>query len=92
VLAQGVELVRVRGLDLLARYVGELGLGYQGFGLGADELLLQDDDLGRVGLLVLELGDLVGDLLLSCLEGVSESRFWNIVLHEGLWGMTYCLC
>ncbi len=64
VLAQGVELVGVGGLDLFARDVGELGFGDQGFGFGADELLLEDDDLGGVGFFVLELGDLVGDLLL----------------------------
>jgi hypothetical protein len=68
VLAQGIELVRVGGLDLLARDVGELGFGDEGLGLGADELLLEDDNLGGVGFFVLELGDLVRDLLLAWSE------------------------
>ena len=68
VLPQSIELVRVRGLDLLAGDVGKLGLSDQGLSLGADELLLENDDLGGVGLLVLELGDLVGDLLLACVS------------------------
>ena len=66
VLAQGVELVGEGGLQLLAGDVGELGLSNERLGLGTDELLLEDDDLGAVGLLVLELGNLVGDLLLAC--------------------------
>lgn len=66
VLAQGVELIGVGGLDLLAGDVGQLGLGDQGLGLGTDKLLLENDNLGRVGLLVLELSNLVGDLLLAC--------------------------
>lgn len=65
VLAEGVELVSESSLQLLAGDVGELGLSDEGLGLGADELLLENDDLGAVGLLVLELGDLVGDLLLA---------------------------
>lgn len=66
VLAESVKLVGVGSLDLLAGDVGELGLGDQRLGLGTDELLLKDNNLGRVGLLVLELGNLVGDLLLAC--------------------------
>jgi hypothetical protein len=46
VLAQGVKLVRVGGLDLLARDVGELRLGDEGLGLGPDKFLLENDDLG----------------------------------------------
>ena len=65
VLAEGIELVSERGLQLLTGDVRELSLGDEGLGFGADELLLEDDDAGRVGLLVLELGDLVGDLLLA---------------------------
>ncbi len=53
-------------LELLAGNVGELSLGNERLGLGTDELLLENDNLGAVGLLVLELGDLVGDLLLAC--------------------------
>ena len=70
VLAHGVELVLESSLDLLAGDVGQLGLGDQGLGFGADQLLLQDDDAGRVGVLVLELGDLVGDLLLAYWERI----------------------
>lgn len=68
VLAEGIELVLECGLDLLAGDVGQLGLGDQGLGFGTDELLLQNDDAGGVGVLVLELGDLVGDLLLAYVE------------------------
>lgn len=71
VLAEGIELVGVGSLDLLTRNVGQLGLGHKRLGLSTDKLLLQDDNLGRVGLLVLELGNLVGDLLLACLKLVS---------------------
>lgn len=67
VLAQGVKVVAVGRLDLLARDVGQLGLGDERLGLGTDELLLENDNLGRVWLLVLEAGDFVGNLLLPCL-------------------------
>jgi hypothetical protein len=66
VLTQGIELVGVSGLDLLAGDVGELCLGDKRLGLGTDELLFENDNLRRVGLLVLELSDLVGNLLLAC--------------------------
>lgn len=66
VLAQSIKLVCVGGLDLFASDVGQLGLSDERLGLGSDELLFEDNDLGRVGLLVLELGDLVRDLLLAC--------------------------
>jgi hypothetical protein len=65
VLAHGIELVGEGGLELLAGDVGQLGLGDQGLGLSANKLLLKDNNLGGVGLLVLQLGDLVGDLLLA---------------------------
>lgn len=65
VFAESIELVRERSLQLLAGDVGKLSLGDQRFSLGADELLLKNNDLGRVGLLVLELGNLVGDLLFA---------------------------
>lgn len=61
------------GLELLAGDVGKLGFGDEGFGFGADELLLEDDDAGRVGLLVFELSDLVGDLLLAVAAGLDGS-------------------
>jgi hypothetical protein len=57
---RGVEVVGF--LEFLAGYVGELGFGDEGLGFGADELLLEGDDLGGFGLLLLELGDLVEDL------------------------------
>ena len=74
VLAESVELVGVGSLDLFAGNVGELSLGDEGLGLGTDKLLLEDNNLGGIGLLVLELSNLVGDLLLAVTAG----------LHRGL--------
>ena len=65
VLPQSIELVSVGSLNLFASNVGELSLGNKRLGLGADKLLLKDDDLGRVGFFVLELSNLVGNLLLA---------------------------
>lgn len=65
VFLQSVELVGVGGLQLLARDVRELGFGDERFGFGADKFLFEDDDLGGVRLLVLELRNLVGDLLFA---------------------------
>jgi hypothetical protein len=65
VFAQSIKLVGVGCLQLLAGNVGELGLSYKGLGFGADKLLLENDNLRGIGLLVLELSDLVGDLLLA---------------------------
>ena len=65
VLPKSVKLVLESGLDLLARDVGQLCLGHQGLGLSTDEFLLQHNDARRVRVLVLELGDLIGDLLLA---------------------------
>lgn len=81
VLAEGVELVGVGSLDLLAGDVGELGLGDEGLGLGTDELLLEDDNLGGVGLLVLELGNLVGDLLFAVTAGLDRGLDVADALH-----------
>lgn len=66
VLAHGIELVSESSLELLSGDVGELGLGDERFGLSTHELLLENDNLGRVGFLVLELSDLISDLLLTC--------------------------
>ena len=66
VLTKSIELVSESCLQLLAGDVGQLGLGNQRFGFSADKLLLQDNNLGAVGLLVLELGNLISDLLLAC--------------------------
>lgn len=65
VLAHGVELVSESCLELLTSDVGKLGFGDQRLGLGTYELLLKDNNLGGVGLLVLQLSNLVGDLLLA---------------------------
>ena len=65
VLTESIKLVVEGSLQLLTSNVGKLGLCDQRLGLGADKLLLEDDNLGRVGLLVLELSDLVSDLLLA---------------------------
>jgi hypothetical protein len=65
-LTHGIELVGKGGLELLTCDVRQLGLGDQGLGLSADELLLKNDNPGRVGLLILELRNLVGNLLLAC--------------------------
>ena len=65
VLAHGVELVSESCLELLTSDVGKLGFGDQRLGLGTYELLLKDNNLGGVGLLVLQLGNLVGDFLLA---------------------------
>lgn len=66
VLAQGVELVRVCSFYLLTGDIRQLCFGDEGFGFGADKLLFENDDLGRVRLLVFQLGNLVGDLLFPC--------------------------
>lgn len=76
VLAQGIELVLEGGFDLLPSDVGELGFGDEGLGLGADQLLLQDDDARGLRVLVLELGDLIGDLLLAW----GEALAWDLVV------------
>lgn len=72
VLTEGIELVGESSLQLLTGDVGELSLGDERLGLSTDELLLEDDNLRAVGLLVLELSNLVGDLLLACDDGVSR--------------------
>lgn len=64
-LAQGIELVSKGCLELLAGDVGQLCLCDEGLGFGADEFLLEDHNLGRVGFLVFQLGNVVGDLLFS---------------------------
>lgn len=65
VLAKGVELVGEGGLELLAGDVGKLGLSNERLCLGTDKLLLKNNNLGGVGLLVLELSNLIGDFLLA---------------------------
>lgn len=82
VLAEGIELVGVGSLNLFAGDVGELGLGDEGLGLGTDKLLLEDNNLGGVGLLVLELGNLVGDLLLAVTAGLDRGLDVADALHS----------
>jgi hypothetical protein len=66
VLTESIKLVSKGSLELLAGDVGELGLGDERLGLGSNELLLENNNLGAVGLLVLELSNLISDLLLAC--------------------------
>lgn len=70
VLAQGIELVGEGSFQFFTCDIAELGLSNQGLGFGADQFLFEDDDAGAVRLLVLELGDLVGDLLLAIARGL----------------------
>ena len=65
VLAQRVELVVEGCLELLARDVGQLCFRHERLGFGAHKFLLQDDNLGRLRFLVLELSDLVGNFLFA---------------------------
>lgn len=69
-LTHRIKLIGKRGLELLTRDVAELGLGDQRLGFGADEFLFEDDDARAVGFFVLELGDLVGYLLLAVAGGL----------------------
>lgn len=62
---RGVDVVGF--LELLTGDVGELGFGDERLGFGADEFLLESDDLGGFWLLVLELLDLILDLLVEVL-------------------------
>jgi hypothetical protein len=82
VLADRVELVVECGLQFFAGDVGQLGFRDQGLGLCSDEFLLQDHNTRAVGLLVLELSDLVGDLLLAVAGGLN--RRFNVA--DGLDG------
>ena len=65
VLTESVKLVSEGGLQLLAGDVGQLGLCHQRLGLGANKLLLKNNNLRAVRLLVLELSNLISDLLLA---------------------------
>ena len=64
-LLESIELVSESCLKFLAGNVGKLGLRNEGLCLGADKLLFKNNDAGAVGLLVLELSDLIGDFLLA---------------------------
>lgn len=77
--------VEVEGfLELLAGYVGELGVGDEGLGFGADELLFEGDEFGGFGFFVLELLDLVLDLQ-GALVRVRYAGCWRCGMH------TFCL-
>jgi hypothetical protein len=65
VLPESIELVSVSSLELLTGNIGELCLSDKRLGLSTNKLLFEDNDLRRVWLLVLELSNLVGDLLLA---------------------------
>ena len=64
--AHCIKLIIESCLEFLTRNVRKLGLGDQRLSLSADKFLLKDNNLRRVGLLVLELRNLVGDLLFAC--------------------------
>lgn len=65
VLTESIKLVGESRLELLSGDVGQLRFSNQGLGLGTDELLFEDNNARAVGLLVLELSDLIGDLLFA---------------------------
>jgi hypothetical protein len=64
-LTESIELVGIGSLHLLSSDVGKLSLSNKRLGFSSNKFLLEDDNLGRVGLLVLELGDLISNLLLA---------------------------
>jgi hypothetical protein len=68
-----IKLICESSLELLTGYVGELSLSNQRFGFSAYEFLLKNNNLRGVRLLVFQLGNLIGDLLLA-LEKVSLNR------------------
>lgn len=70
-LTESIELVGERRLELLARDVGKLSFGDQRLRLGADKLLLENDDTRAVGFFVFELRNLIGDLLLAYFNPLS---------------------
>lgn len=66
VLLERIKLVRKRSLDLLSRNIRQLRFSNETLRLGPNELLLEHNDLGRVGVLVFKLRNLVGNFLLPC--------------------------
>ena len=67
VFAKSVKLVGESSLKFFARDVGKLSLGNERFGFGADKFLLENNNAWIVRLFVLELGNLIGNLLLACM-------------------------
>lgn len=65
VFTHGIELVGECSLDLLASDVRELSFGNQRFSFGSHKFLFKNHDFGRIGVLVLELRNLVCDFLLA---------------------------
>jgi hypothetical protein len=74
VFTERVELVCEGCLDLLTSDVGQLGFCNERLGFGADQLLLKNDNLGRIGLLVLQLRNLIRDLLFPLM--LSALKTW----------------
>lgn len=75
-------------LELLAGDVGKLSLGDERLSLCADKLLLEGDNLGGAGLLVLQLLNLVGNLdrevsMLDC-RVTHRSAYLGLVVARGL--------
>ena len=95
VFAHGIELICESCLELLTGDVGELGFGDKRLGLSTYELLFENNNLGGVGLLVLQLSDLVGDLLLAYMivSVALVARMWLTYGH-GWAGRKpqYCEC
>lgn len=73
---RGVNVIGL--LELLTKDVGQLGLRDEGLGFGADKLLLELNNLGRAGILVLELLNLIGDLARDVSDRVLVSVLSNI--------------
>jgi hypothetical protein len=72
VLAHRVELVGECRFELLTGDVAQLCFSDKAFGFGADKFLFQYDDAWAVGFFILELGDLVGYLLLAVTRGLDR--------------------
>ena len=65
VFLKSIELIGESCLELLTGDVGKLGFCNEGLGLSTDKLLLENNDARAVRLLVFELSNLIGDLLLA---------------------------
>ena len=72
VLTQSIELVGESCLEFLAGDVGELSFCNKRLGFGTHELLLEDDNAGRIWFFVFQLGDLVGDFLFAVTAGLNR--------------------
>ena len=89
VLAECVELKVESGLDLLTGDVGKLSFGDERLGFSANEFLLKYNNARRTWLLVLQVGDLIRNFLLSCFPSGSTRRGRGWVTHyRGLAGQT----